>query len=66
MLISGLKVMILIYSSTGIRKGALVDLRLKHLQKVDNLYKFTIYENTKDEYITYCTPECSRCNRPVY
>ena len=62
-----LRVIILIYSSTGMRKGALVDLRLKHLQKVpnsdsdlkNNVYKFTIYENTKDEYITYCTAECT-------
>ena len=55
------KVIILIYSSTGIRKATLADLKLKHLQKMDNnsVYKFTIYENTKDEYITFCTPECA-------
>jgi integrase len=58
------KAIILTYASTGIRKSALVDLKLKHLQKVDTsegikLYKFTIYENTKEEYTTFCTPECS-------
>ena len=41
----------------------MVDLRLKHLIKTQddnfNLYKFTIYENTKEEYITFCTPECA-------
>lgn len=54
------RVIISIYSSTGIRRGALLDLRLKHITKVEdlNLYKFVIYENTKDEYITFCTPVC--------
>jgi integrase len=56
-----MRVMILIYSSTGIRKSALLDLKLKHLQKIPkfNLYKFTIYENTNDQYTTFCTPECA-------
>jgi integrase len=55
------KLLIAIYSSTGIRKGAIIDLKLKHLEKLPNskLYKFTIYENTKEEYITFCTPECA-------
>ncbi|MGA8843286.1 MAG: tyrosine-type recombinase/integrase [Nitrososphaeraceae archaeon] len=55
------RLLIAIYSSTGIRKGAIIDLKLKHLQKIESheLYKFTIYENTKDEYITFCTPECA-------
>jgi integrase len=55
------KLIIAIYSSTGIRKGAIIDLKLKHLKKIPdyNLYKFTIYENTKEEYYTYCTPECA-------
>ena len=55
------KLIIAIYSSTGIRKSAIIDLKLKHLQKIDSfgLYKFTIYENTNDEYITFCTPECA-------
>ena len=28
-------------------------------EKGIRLYKFVIYENTKDEYITFCTPECA-------
>lgn len=54
-----LKVAILVYSSTGIRKGALVSLHLRHLKKIDdqNLYKFTIYEGEKEQYYTFCTPE---------
>jgi integrase/recombinase XerD len=56
-----IKLIISIYSSTGIRKDAILSLRLKHLEKIDShgIYKFTIYENTKEEYITFCTPECA-------
>jgi integrase len=52
-----LKVAILIYASTGMRKGALVSLKLRHLKKTDNFYKFTIYEGEKEQYYTFCTPE---------
>lgn len=56
------KVIILIYSSTGIRKSAILDLKVKHLQNIDNfkLYKIIVYENTKEEYYTFCTPECAK------
>ena len=55
------RLIISIYSLTGIRKSELIDLKLKHLQNIasHNLYKFTIYENTKEEYFTLCTPECA-------
>lgn len=53
------RLIIAIFSSTGIRKAALIDLKVKHLEKVDNSYKFVIYENSKEEYITFCTPECA-------
>jgi hypothetical protein len=46
-------------SSTGIRIGALSLLKLRDLQKIYSVYKFTIYENTKDEYFICCTPECA-------
>ena len=54
------RVIILVLASTGIRIGALPVLRLKHLEKIDSLYKFTIYENSNEEYITFCTPECAQ------
>jgi integrase len=55
------RLIILIYASTGIRRSALLELKLKHLRKIEELgiYQFTIYENSKEEHVTYCTPECT-------
>ena len=55
------KAMILIYSSTGIRRDAILDLRIKHIEKIREygLYKVTVYENSKEEYTTFTTPECA-------
>jgi hypothetical protein len=52
----------LLIASTGIRIGAVHPLRLRSLSKVDSygLYEITIYENTNEEYITFCTPEAAR------
>jgi hypothetical protein len=44
------------------RIGALVSLQLQDLlyYKEENIYQFRAYVNdTKEEYITFCTPECS-------
>jgi len=56
-----IRCMILLLSSTGIRIGAVPLLKLKHLEKLDSLYKITIYENTRDQYFTFCTPETAEC-----
>jgi integrase len=55
------KVLILLLVSSGMRIGAISDLRLRHLKRIEecNLYRITVYENTKDEYYTFCTPECA-------
>jgi integrase len=55
------RVVILLLASTGIRIGAVPGLKLKHLTKVEDygLYEMTIYENTKDEYYCFCSPECA-------
>ena len=42
-------------ASSGMRIGAIPDLKLKHLSG----NKITVYENTKEEYYTFCTPECN-------
>jgi hypothetical protein len=49
---------VLIYSTTGIRLSALPPMKLRHIQKLGDIYKFTVYEND-EEYYTLCTPECT-------
>jgi integrase/recombinase XerD len=49
-----MRVVILVFCSSGIRLGALVNLKLKHL---DN-YKLTVYEKDSEQYYTFITPEC--------
>ena len=49
-----MRTVILLMASTGMRIGAIPDLRLRNLEDT----KITIYEDTKDEYITFITPEC--------
>lgn len=55
------KALVLLLSSTGIRIGAIPSLAISHLQKIEeyNLYKVIIYEGTKEEYFTFCTPEAA-------
>jgi integrase len=55
------KVFILIYASSGIRLAALPALKIGDLKGVTNwvgLYQITVYQGYKEEYITFCTPEC--------
>jgi integrase len=56
------KAIVLLLASTGMRIGALSELKIRHLTKMPeyNLYQVTVYENTKDEYNTFCTPECAK------
>lgn len=53
------RVIILILASAGPRVGALVALRLRNLEKRDNIYKITFYEGSKERYVSFCTPECA-------
>lgn len=57
------KAMVLLFASTGMRIGAVPDLRLGHLQRIEkySLYQFTVYDGyANDEYICFCTPECKK------
>jgi hypothetical protein len=49
-------------ASSGCRIGAIPSLILRNLKYYNNyqLYQITFYENTKDEYFSFCTPECSQ------
>jgi len=53
-----MKTIVLLMASAGLRIGGLPQLRLRNLEKIDNIYKITVYEGCSEEYITFCTPEC--------
>jgi integrase len=56
------RALVLLLVSSGMRIGAVADLRLRHLTKIPepyNLYKITVYENAREEYSTYSSPECA-------
>lgn len=55
-----LKVVFLLMCSAGLRIGAIPSLKVKDLEKMDNIYKLTVYEGSGSEYQTFCTPECTR------
>ena len=57
-----MKVIILLMASSGMRIGSIPTLRLRNLEKrdqLDKVYKIIIYENSSEEYYTFCTPECA-------
>jgi integrase len=54
-----MKTIFLILASIGLRIGALQSLRLSNLNKIDNLYKITVYSGDNEEYFTLCTPEAA-------
>jgi integrase len=56
------KVIILLMSSAGLRIGALPTLLVKHLTKMNNVYKVDIYKGLKGkgQYYTFCTPEATK------
>ena len=61
------KAVVLLMASTGMRVGALPELKLKHLKRwtIDsqgtNIYQITVYGNSpKSKYATFCTPEAAK------
>lgn len=50
------RVLILLLASSGIRIGAVPLIKLRHLQDS----KLTVYENSKEVYFTFITPECKQ------
>lgn len=55
-----LKAAFLILCSTGMRIGALGPLMIGDLQRIDDLYKITVYSGDKEQYITFTTPEAAK------
>ena len=52
---------VLLLASSGMRIGAVPDLQIKHLKKIDkyNLYKVIIYAGFREEHFSFTTPECA-------
>lgn len=55
------RVIIHILASTGMRKGALHQLQVKHLKKMEHdCYGFLVYADSTEEHWSFLTPESSR------
>jgi integrase len=54
------KSVVLLLVSSGLRIGGLCSLVMSDLEDKGDIYKITVYTNTKQEYVTYCTPECKK------
>lgn len=49
----------LLLASTGMRIGAMHTLKVEDLEKIDDIYKIRVYSGDKEQYFTFCTPECA-------
>lgn len=54
------RIIILLMCSSGLREGAIHLLKLSHLEKLSEIYKITCYKNFREEYITFCSLECTK------
>lgn len=54
------RVIILLMVSTGMRVGAISSLKIGHIEWINEIYKITVYKNYKEEYTTFCSPECTK------
>ena len=54
------RVVILLMCSSGMREGAIAPIKLAHIQKMDEVYKISVYKNDPEEYTTFCSPECAK------
>jgi len=54
------KALIFLFTSSGCRLGAIPDMKLKHLSKIENCYAIKIYEGDKEEDNVFTTPETAK------
>ncbi|MGI0033639.1 MAG: hypothetical protein ACRD97_10280 [Nitrososphaeraceae archaeon] len=54
-----MKVIILLMASTGMRIGAIPPLKMRDLERINDINKITVYEGSKESYFTFTTPECT-------
>ena len=55
-----IKTAFLILCSTGIRYGALPSLKVGDLERIDDLFKVTVYSGEKEQYTTFTTIETAK------
>ena len=53
------RALVLLLSSTGARLGSIPPLLCRHLERKGDVYKVTLYENTKEEGYCFTTPEAT-------
>ncbi len=54
------RALVLFLASSGVRIGAIPDLKLKHLADYESCKLVTVYADTKEEYQTFISPEAVR------
>jgi site-specific recombinase XerD len=52
--------LILLLCSSGMRVGGAAGLKYADLEDKGDIYKITVYADTKQEYYTFCTPEAKK------
>ncbi len=48
-----IKALLLLLSSSGVRLGVIPKLKMSDLEEKDDIYKITVYPNTRHEYFVY-------------
>lgn len=54
------RALILFLASSGVRIGAIPDMKVKHLKEFDDCFRIIGYDDTNKEYLTFITPEARR------
>ena len=54
------RALVLLFASSGVRLGAIPDILLKHLSKIDESYAIKIYEDETEEDHIFTTPEATK------
>lgn len=53
------KTLVHFIASSGIRIGALEDIKMRHIKQIDDCKSILVYDGTNEEYVTFLTPEAS-------
>jgi integrase len=54
------RIIILLMASSGMREGAIHSLKLSDIERIQDIYKITVYKNDPAEYYAFCSPECAK------